>query len=122
MKNKKSLQFVNKARLAVLVGKSLTTIDSWIRRGMPYEKKGDKSCEWQFKTSDVLDWREEYIRDLHLKNKGTNELKEIKKRKLVSQVALLEMKLQKKCSEISTQERLDMAYEGYSPPVFHQKK
>ena len=48
---------VNRTGLAEHFGVSLTTIDNWIRRGCPYQKKGGRGSEWEFSIDDVDLWR-----------------------------------------------------------------
>jgi len=95
-----TLRIVNKAQLATIFGKSLVTIDSWIRNGMPFVHKGDKSTEWKFDTSAVQKWREEQIYSSALGNVENAGIEELRKRKLVVEIGLLENELQKNRQEV----------------------
>jgi len=95
-----TLRIVNKAQLATIFGKSLVTIDSWIRNGMPFVHKGDKSTEWKFDTSAVQKWREEQIYSSALGNVENVGIEELRKRKLVVEIGLLENELQKNREEV----------------------
>lgn len=43
---------------------SLPTVDSWLRAGCPYKKKGGRGREWELDLADVVDWREERARQI----------------------------------------------------------
>ena len=47
----------NKAQLAELFEVYPSTVDGWIRRGMPYVVRGSLSKPWTFDARDVLEWR-----------------------------------------------------------------
>lgn len=93
---------VNKAKLAIIFGKSITAVDGWIRRGMPHVKKGDKSSEWQFDTAAVADWREEQAVANALANSGDIEIEEARRRKLAAEAAILEIELEQKRRQVIT--------------------
>ena len=48
---------LNKAGLAKEFDVSMTTIDSWIRRGMPYVSKGRNGRSWQFDLDECREWK-----------------------------------------------------------------
>lgn len=98
-------KLVNKFQLAALFDKSIPTIDSWIRRGMPFIQQGDKSTEWQFDTSLVAKWREEQAVAAILGNTKDVEFEEARRRKIAAEAGILEIELQQKRREvISTEE------------------
>lgn len=45
-----------KDSLASLMDVSITTIERWIRAGMPIEQRGDQTHEWVFDLADVKTW------------------------------------------------------------------
>lgn len=49
---------LNRAELADYTGRSLPTIDAWVRAGCPYKGRGSKGKEWIFNSAAVLDWLE----------------------------------------------------------------
>jgi len=49
---------LNRSELADFTGRSLPTIDAWIRAGCPFEKRGSKGKGWIFNSAAVLDWLE----------------------------------------------------------------
>lgn len=93
-------KLVNKFQLAALFDKSIPTIDSWIRRGMPFVQKGDKSTEWQFDTSLVAKWREEQAVAAILGNTKDVEFEEARRRKIAAEAGILEIELQQKRREV----------------------
>ncbi|MEB5674139.1 terminase small subunit [Escherichia coli] len=55
---------------------SLPTIDTWIRAGCPYIRKGGRGREWEFNLADVANWREERARATALgDNDNIDEIK-----------------------------------------------
>lgn len=52
--------YINKNQLAEAFGVSLTTIDAWIRKGMPYIEKGGSETgkSWKIDLEAVKRWRE----------------------------------------------------------------
>lgn len=97
-----SIKLVNRSQLAAIFGKSLVTIDSWVRRGMPIVQKGNKTKEWQFDTTMVAQWREDQAIASALGNVEDIGLEELKKRKLAVEVNLLEVELQERRNEVVT--------------------
>lgn len=51
-------RILNRVELADFTGKSLPTIDAWVRTGCPFVDRGGRGREWSFNSADVLDWRE----------------------------------------------------------------
>ncbi len=95
-----SIKLVNRAQLAAIFGKSLVTIDSWIRRGLPIIEKGNKTKEWKFDTAMVAQWREDQAIAGALGNVEDIGYEELKKRKLAAEVNLLEADLQERRNEV----------------------
>jgi len=50
---------MNRTELAREFNVSLTTIDSWIRNGMPCITQGGPGKKWKFNLDQVAAWREE---------------------------------------------------------------
>lgn len=47
----------NKATVANWFGVSLTTVDQWIRRGVPYLQRGERGKEWRFDLLAIARWK-----------------------------------------------------------------
>ena len=47
----------SKARVAEVLGVSLTTVDRWIRDGMPVAQRNSKGIPWVLDLAEVLKWR-----------------------------------------------------------------
>lgn len=52
-------QVVGKDTLASLMDITITSVERWIRDGMPVEQRGSQIQEWIFNLSDVKKWRAE---------------------------------------------------------------
>lgn len=48
----------NRTELSQILGISLTTVDSYVREGMPAEERADRSRgkQWEFDTTKVINW------------------------------------------------------------------
>lgn len=55
-------KLINKRELAEEMNVSLTTIDNWIRKGLPYITRGDRDTAWGFNLEDCEAWRLNYER------------------------------------------------------------
>jgi terminase small subunit / prophage DNA-packing protein len=83
-----------------LLDRSLFTLDAWIRKGMPFTKKGNQTTEWEFDVSAVCKWREEHAIASVVGDVEDIGLEELKKRKLAAETALLEIELQQRKREV----------------------
>lgn len=98
------LNLVNRTELSLIYGKNVSTIDTWIRQGLPYEEKGSKGTGWLFDTTKVIAWRERQLRE-EASSTERIELDEAKRRKVAAEAGILEIELQQKRREvISTDE------------------
>jgi len=52
-------QIVGKETLAEILDVSITTIERWIREGMPVQQRGDQLHDWIFQLEEVSHWRKE---------------------------------------------------------------
>ncbi len=50
-------KIANRFEIAEIYGKSVTTIDDWVRQGCPIVKVGSSGVAYEFNTADVWDWR-----------------------------------------------------------------
>lgn len=90
---------VNRTTLSIILGKNFTTIDNWIRQGMPYIEKGSKGVDWLFDTTQVIAWRESKLREENTSLERI-EIDEAKRRKLVAEASLLELELKTKQRQV----------------------
>lgn len=85
---------VNRAALAEIFGKTMPTVDSWVRAGCPVVKRGSKGIEWQFDTAAVADWlRDRAVREAT--GTATLDEAELKRRKLAAETETAELELAK---------------------------
>ena len=57
---------VNRAGLAEILGVSLPTVDSYVKRGCPYVSQADRDngVPWVFDTAEVIEWlKDDYRRE-----------------------------------------------------------
>ena len=54
-------QICGKDTLAELLSVDVTSIERWIRDGMPVEQRGDQLHEWIFVIDKVRAWQQEYL-------------------------------------------------------------
>jgi len=47
---------LNRQEVAEIFSISLPTVDSWVKRGMPYVRRGSNGREWEFRLSRVFSW------------------------------------------------------------------
>ena len=50
-------QIVGKDTLASMMDVTLTSVERWIRDGMPVEQRGDQISDWIFDLSEVKRWK-----------------------------------------------------------------
>ena len=50
-------QIVGKDTLASLMDVTITSVERWIRDGMPVEQRGSEIQEWIFNLNDVKQWK-----------------------------------------------------------------
>lgn len=86
-------RIVSRAKLAEFTGKSLPTIDSWVRQGCPVVKRGGRGKEWEFDTAAVNDWRVEQKEREAAAAGGDDDETELKRRKLAAETMLAELEL-----------------------------
>lgn len=114
--NRKSGKLVNKAELAEICGVSLTSIDNWIRQGLPYVEKGDLSSPWTFDTYQVIKWKTKKApKPTKLATSTDSEepeaidINEAKRRKAVAEAKLAELDLHLKQEKVILLEAVQMA-------------
>lgn len=98
---------VNRVTLSLILGKNVSTIDSWVRQGMPYVEKGSKGIDWLFDTSKVIKWRERKLREEDSTPERI-ELDEARRRKTAAEAGILEIELQQKRGEVIEREEVEL--------------
>jgi len=53
-------QVIGKDTLASLMETSVTSVERWIRDGMPVEQRGDQLSDWIFNLGNVKHWKQEH--------------------------------------------------------------
>ncbi len=54
-------QIVGKDTLASIMDVTITSVERWIRDGMPVEQRGDQFKDWIFNLSQVKHWKAEKL-------------------------------------------------------------
>jgi hypothetical protein len=52
-------KIIGKETLASLMDVTLTSIERWIRDGMPVEQQGDQLADWVFNLKEVKTWKQD---------------------------------------------------------------
>lgn len=100
-------RIVNRAELAARLGKTLPTVDTWVREGCPVVERATKGRPWKFDLAAVVDWREQRARDSS-KSQGT-DLKELQRRKLEAETEKAELELAKAKGDVALIEDFERA-------------
>lgn len=87
--------FVNRERLAEILGCSLRTIDEYRRQGMPGEAPGRPGEQWKFDTAAAVEWLRQRERQSVLGEVAKIDESEAKRRKLAAEAAMAELDLAK---------------------------
>ncbi|MHC4712020.1 MAG: terminase small subunit [Planctomycetota bacterium] len=97
-------KLVNRSELAAIFGCSVNTIDAQVRRGMPYVRRsagrGGGIAGWLFDTAACIHWREERRAAEAAEVGKTEKLEEARRRLVVAQAALEELKLEELRGEV----------------------
>lgn len=91
---------VNRAGLAAAMGKSLPTIDRWIKEGCPVKVRGRKGIEWEFVLPDVVAWFGRRERDLVTDGADATE-DALKRRKMLAETGKAELEFAKAAGEVA---------------------
>lgn len=95
-----SLRHVTRSALAEFFNVSMPTVDTWVRSGCPFLRKGGRGVEWQFDTAAVAAWlRDRAVSDA-TGDTVTDET-ELRRRKLQAETTLAELELAKAKGEIA---------------------
>ena len=82
----------NLSEAALLVGKTLPTLRSWVHKGMPIVKKGEKLTAWQIDMAELVKWREEQAAAAG-GDTDKADTEELRRRKLAAEAEMAEIDL-----------------------------
>ena len=85
---------LNRAEVAEFFGKSLPTIDRWVKLGCPVVQRGGRGREWQFDSAAVHDWHVQWKLAQAQGSIDQSDLEELRRRKLLAETTLLEAELE----------------------------
>jgi hypothetical protein len=88
-------EIVTKTRLGAIVGKSQTTIEAWIKNGMPVIARGTKREGWKIDTAAAIDWAVRYAVALATGDPESMALDTAKRRKEAALAQIKEMELER---------------------------
>ena len=91
---------VTRQGVADIFGVSLPTVDSWIRSGCPFLRKGGRGQEWQFNTSHVSKWLQDRAVD-EVTGDIPDDIEALKIRKAKAETELAELELAEKRGEVA---------------------
>jgi phage terminase Nu1 subunit (DNA packaging protein) len=92
---------VNRTGLADVFGVSLTTVDTWVKRGCPVQKRAaGKGDAWEFNTLAVHQWLSDQEVEKATGGNLTDE-GELKRRKLAAETLKAELELAKAKGEVA---------------------
>jgi Phage DNA packaging protein, Nu1 subunit of terminase len=96
---REELELVNRAELARLFDVSLTTVDSWRRRGLPVEERGGRGRALKFSLPAAIAWRLEQEAGEE-SSEAVISFEEARTAKMIAEAELARIELQKRRGEI----------------------
>jgi phage terminase Nu1 subunit (DNA packaging protein) len=99
---------VTRIEIADLFGVSHTTVDAWIKRGMPVVQRGSRGKAWQINTAEVSAWLEQRAKESAAGGDQADE-RELKRRKLAAETAKVELELARVRGEVVPLAQLERA-------------
>ena len=99
---------VTRQEIADLFGVSHTTVDAWIKRGMPVSQRGSRGKAWQINTAEVSAWLEQRAKESAAGGDQADE-RELKRRKLAAETAKVELELSRAQGEVVPLAQLERA-------------
>ena len=100
-------KIVSRQDLADTFGVAGSTVDGWVRRGLPVVQRGSKGVAWQFNTSDVASWLEQ--RASERQGVGETDEKALRARKLAAEAAKIELELARARGDLVPLKQLERA-------------
>ena len=99
---------VTRQEIADLFGVSHTTVDAWVKRGLPVVQRGARGKKWVINTAEVSEWIKQ--REIEkLSGEGVSDAEELKRRKLAAETAKVELELSRLKAEIVPLAQLERA-------------
>lgn len=98
---------VTRQEIADLFGVSHTTVDAWMKRGMPVKQRGSRGKSWQINTAEVSAWLEQ--RAAERVGGDVSDETELKRRKLAAEAQKLELELARAKGELVPLDQLERA-------------
>jgi len=102
----------NRRELAVLLGVSMPTIDSWVTRGLPVVQRGSRGVAWQFDVADCFAWRLDYEVAKAAAQTENVSLADAERRKRVADARLAEIELSERLRQVVRVEDTARLWEG----------
>ena len=99
---------VTRQEIADLFGVSHTTVDAWIKRGMPVFERGSRGKPWRINTAEVSAWLEQRAKESASGSDQADE-RELKRRKLAAETAKVELELARVRGEVVPLAQLERA-------------
>lgn len=99
---------VTRQEVADLFGVSHTTVDAWIKRGMPVSERGSRGKPWRINTAEVSAWLEQRAKESASGSDQADE-RELKRRKLAAETAKVELELARVRGEVVPLAQLERA-------------
>ena len=104
---------VNRSGLADILGVSLPTVDSYLKRGMPFVARGCKGQEWAFNTRDVIDWlRAQDVEQAVADRPASPDIEAARLRKTMAEAELAELELAKQRGQYFSRDVIDRLVVG----------
>ena len=98
---------VTRQEVADLFGVSHTTVDSWLKRGLPVIQRGSKGKAWVINTAEVSSWLEQRAKESG--GSDNADERELKRRKLAAETAKVELELARVRGEVVPLKQLERA-------------
>lgn len=99
---------VTRQEIADLFGVSHTTVDAWLKRGLPVIQRGSKGKAWVINTAEVSAWLEQRAKESAPGGEQADE-RELKRRKLAAETAKVELELARVRGEVVPLRQLERA-------------
>ncbi len=99
---------VTRTELADIFGVAMTTVDNWVRRGLPVIQRGTKGKAWQFNTSDVASWLERRAIE-RTETEDFGDEKALRRRKLAAEAQKIELELARARGDLVPLNQLERA-------------
>lgn len=98
---------VTRQEVADLFGVSHTTVDAWLKRGLPVIQRGSKGKAWVINTAEVSAWLEQRAKESG--GSDNTDERELKRRKLAAETAKVELELARVRGEVVPLKQLERA-------------